>query len=265
MIDVDGQRLRVAIRAGADDRPPLVLMNGIGAPLEVLQPFVDELDPAWEVIRFDVPGIGGSPLPPRPYRFPSLSRMVGQMLDGLGHDTVDVLGISWGGGLAQQFACTERRRCRRVVLVGTGAGMAMVPARPRILLRMATPRRYRDPEYLQRVAGELYGGSMRTDGERTVELMHTAMRGGQLRGYALQLACGAGWTSAPFLPLLRQPTLVLAGDDDPIIPVVNGRFLAALIPKSRLHIYPGGHVDLAAKPDLLTPLIEDFLSEDGHA
>jgi pimeloyl-ACP methyl ester carboxylesterase len=62
-VAVGGQQLRVAVRPGDGTRPPLVLATGIGASLEVLQPFVDHLDPAIEVIRFDVPGVGG-----RPYR-----------------------------------------------------------------------------------------------------------------------------------------------------------------------------------------------------
>ena len=68
-IIVDGQPLRIAIRPGDGTRTPLLLLNGIGVNLEVLQPFVDALDPAIEVIRFDVPGTGGSPAPTRPLPF----------------------------------------------------------------------------------------------------------------------------------------------------------------------------------------------------
>ena len=75
-VEIDGQRLRVAIRPGRPPRLPLLLINGIGARLEVLEPFVAALDPAVEVIRFDPPGVGGSPLPPRPYRFTGLCRMI---------------------------------------------------------------------------------------------------------------------------------------------------------------------------------------------
>ena len=75
-VAVGSQLLRVAVRSGDGTRPPLVLANGIGASLEVLQPFVDHLDPAIEVIRFDVPGVGGSPLPRLPYRLPRLARLV---------------------------------------------------------------------------------------------------------------------------------------------------------------------------------------------
>jgi len=70
-----------------------------------------------------------------------------------------------------------------------------------------------------------------------------------------------GWTSVPFLPFLHQPTLVLTGDDDPIVPAANGRILAALIPNAELHVYPGGHIDLVANPDLLVPRIDRFLAK----
>ena len=110
-ITVRRQRLRVAIRKGDGTRTPLLLMNGIGVNFEVLQQFVDALNPAIEVIRFDVPGTGGSPAPLIPYRFSSHARLVAEMLDQLGYQQVDVLGVSWGGALAQQFALQYPRRC----------------------------------------------------------------------------------------------------------------------------------------------------------
>ena len=59
----------------------------------------------------------------------------------------------------------------------------------------------------------------------------------------------------------RQPTLVLAGDDDPIIPLANARILAALIPSARLHVYHGGHLELVTRPDLLAPVVAGFLAQ----
>ena len=140
-VTVGGQQLRVAVRPGDGTRTPLVLANGIGASLEVLQPLVDHLDPAIEVVRFDVPGVGGSPLPRLPYRLPGLARLLARLLDRLGRQRVDLLGISWGGGLAQQFALSQRDRCRRLVLAATGAGTPMVPVRPGVMAWMANPRR----------------------------------------------------------------------------------------------------------------------------
>src|SRR6516164_617188 len=158
-----GQRRKVAIRPGNGTRTPLLLFNGIGANLELLQPLVDALDPAIEVIRFDVPGVGGSPTPPLPLRFPALAWLTGRMLDQLGYTRVDALGVSWGGALAQQFALQYRWRCRRLVLVSTATGAIMVPGKPSVLAKMATPRRYFDPTYMASIAGIIYGGSVRPE------------------------------------------------------------------------------------------------------
>jgi len=264
-VAVGGQPLRVAVRSGDPGRTPLLLLNGIGVGLEALDPLVEALDPAIPVIRFDPPGVGGSPLPATPYRLPGLARTVLRLLDVLGQEQVDVLGISWGGGLAQQLARTGGRRCRRLVLVATGTGALMVPAHPRVLARMATPRRYLDRNHLRRIAAEIYGGSARTDPRIATWLLHTHGRVGPRRGYYYQLLAGAGWTSVPFLPALRQPTLVLTGDDDPLIPTINGRLLATLIPNARLHVYRGGHLELVADPGLLVPVIEEFLHADPPA
>jgi poly(3-hydroxyalkanoate) depolymerase len=257
---VSGTPLRVAIRPSTGTGPPLLLANGIGTSLEVFQPFVDALDPAIEVIRFDVPGVGGSPLPARPYRFATLARLLRGLLDELGYQAADILGFSWGGELAQQFALCSPRRCRPLVLVATGTGpQTMVPGNPLALAKMLTQRQYLDADYSRRIAGKLYGGSARTDPE-TISGILLQTRVGPLRGYLYQHAAGLGWTSLPFLPLIRQPTLVLAGDDDPIIPLVNARILAALIPSARLHVYSGGHAELVARPGLLAPLVSDFLA-----
>ena len=257
---VDGQQLRVAIRPGTGPAPPLLMVNGIGASLELLQPFVDELDPAVPVIRFDAPGVGGSPLPGRPYRFTGLCRLMAHLLTALGHDEADVLGISWGGGIAQHFAMFQRERCRRLILVSTATGSLMVPARPRVLARMVTPRRYLDRQYLRRAAPHLYGGSARSQPDRVSELMNAENRVGPPLGYVYQLLAGACWTSLPFLPLIRQPTLILSGDDDPLIPLANARLMHSLIPRSQLHVYHGGHLGLVTEAAELAPVIGQFLA-----
>jgi poly(3-hydroxyalkanoate) depolymerase len=262
ILTIGGRAMRVAVREGAPGRPPLLLCNGIGASLELLQPFVDALDPRRGVIRFDMPGIGGSPAPVIPYHLAASAPLLSGLLDQLGYQRADVLGISWGGGLAQQFALSRPDRVRRLVLVATGPGALMVPAHPRVLLRMLTPRRHRDPGYAARIAGELYGGSVRKDPALARDLLHATTRLGQARGYYYQLISSIGWTSLPRLPKLRPPTLILAGDDDPIIPLVNARIMHRLIPRSELHIYHGGHLELAADAERIAPVVEAFLDAD---
>jgi poly(3-hydroxyalkanoate) depolymerase len=260
-VRVGQQSIRTSVRAGDPARPSLVLANGIGASLELLQPFVDEIDPDIGVIRFDVPGVGGSPLPPRPYRFTGLVRLLDRVLDQLGCDQVDMLGISWGGALAQQFALLNPRRCRRLVLASTATGSLMVPAGPRILKNMITPRRYRDPGYAVQIAANLYGGRLREDPELARRLLHSHLRLGPGCGYAYQLLAGLGWTSLPFLPLIRQQTLILAGSDDPIIPLVNARIMRRLLPHADLLIYDDGHLGLLTRAPELGKAVSDFLGQ----
>jgi poly(3-hydroxyalkanoate) depolymerase len=252
-----GEPLRVSARPGTG--PPLLLCNGIGASLDLLQPFVDALDPAIPVIRFDAPGIGGSSPARRPYRFATLAWMLGRLLRDIGYESFDVLGISWGGGLAQQLALQYPRRCRRLVLVSTATGCLMVPAGPRILRKMITPRRYRDSNYAISIAADIYGGSLREKPELIQQLFDSHSRLASRRGYLLQLLAAAGWTSLPFLPLIRQPTLVLAGDDDPIIPLANAKILTRLIPRARLEVYHDGHLALVSRADELAPAVATFL------
>src|SRR5499433_910504 len=163
--DVGGQMLRVGVRRGQDARQPLLLFNGIGANIELVEPFLDVFDGP-EAIIFDVPGVGGSPAPILPYRPSNLARLSARLLDQLGHEQVDVLGVSWGGALAQQFAFQQRGRCRRLVLAATSPGHLMVPGRPSVLLKMATPRRYKDPGYFRKIAGDLYGGVLRNSPDK---------------------------------------------------------------------------------------------------
>src|SRR5882762_696588 len=162
LVPVLGQQIRVKVREGTG--VPLVLCNGIGASLEVLDPLVERLNPDTPIVRLDVPGTGGSPDSPLPYGFPYLAVVLGRLLRKVGIvGPVDVLGLSWGGALAQQFAFQNPRRCRRLILVSTGTGVIMVPGGPKVLAKMLTPRRFLDHDYASVIAGALYGGTVRTD------------------------------------------------------------------------------------------------------
>src|SRR5271163_1155511 len=256
-----GQRIRLNIRHGSG--VPLVLCNGIGASLEVLDPLVERLDPDLTVIRFDVPGTGGSPTSVVPYGFPYLAWVLGGVLSKLGIGVVDVLGLSWGGALAQQFAFQNPRRCRRLVLVATATGAIMVPASPLILMKIATPRRYRDPDYLASVAAQIYGGPVDL-GTAAVAALGSHMRPVSWRGYLYQLLAGTVWTSLFALPAIRQPTLLIAGTDDPIIPTVNAHLMRALLPHPQLYLHGGGHIDLITRADTIGPVIDCFLDRDDN-
>jgi poly(3-hydroxyalkanoate) depolymerase len=259
MFEIDGQKLRVGIREGTSDRPPLLMFNGIGANLELAEPFMNALDDTGAVI-FDIPGIGGSPAPSLPYRPSTIARLAKNLMQHLGFEQCDVSGVSWGGGMAQQFAHQYPGFCRKLILAATAPGITMVPGAPNVLVKMASIKRYTDPGYMRSIAAEIYGGAFRTD-DTLITRHAAAMKGATQYGYALQLLAMTGWTSLPWLWTLRQPTLILAGTDDPLVPVINAKVMATFIPKSRLQLVDDGHLFLVTDPDWSARTIEGFLRE----
>lgn len=260
-VTIDGQLLQVAIRHGDGCGPPLLLFNGIGANWELAKPFLEALTTTTAII-FDVPGVGGSPRPLLPYRPSTLARLGADLVAQLGYAQVDAAGVSWGGGIAQQFAHQFPKRCRRLVLAATAPGFTMVPASPSVLWKMATPRRYTDKDYMDRIAADIYGGAFRYDPSLIARHV-TAMHGARNLGYLYQLLAMAGWTSLPWLWSLLQPTLVLMGSDDPLVPPINGHILASLIPNAELRMIDDGHLFLVTRPAETAALIEAFLAGES--
>ena len=263
MVRVGNQQIYVAIQQGRSHRVPLLLINGIGANLEMLDPFVAALYDVSEAkattIRFDVPGVGGSPNMKRPLWVRGVVTLIGKMLQQLDYPQVDVLGISWGGAVAQQMAWQLSSMCRRLILVATAPGIVGVPPRPKVALQLASPLRYFRPRRIGKVAAELYGGRFRTDPTLSAEYAEHVRAPGVL-GYYGQMLALSGWSSLPFLGRLPQPTLILAGDDDPIIPLTNARMMAARIPKARLQVMKdSGHLFLFTQAEKTAELIEGFL------
>ena len=259
LIDVDGQTLRVGIKHGPKERPPLLLFNGIGANLELAQPFMCALKQTKAII-FDVPGVGGSPLPSLPYRPSTIARLSMRLLEQIGHQQVDVAGVSWGGGLAQQFAHQHSDACRKLVLAATSPGAIMVPGSPSVLWKLATPRRYLDRNFLRRVAPQIYGGAFRNDPELIAKHAE-AMSGASKMGYLYQLLAMTGWSSLPWLWALKQPTLILVGRDDPIVPPLNGHIMARMMRNARLQTLDDGHLFMVTQPAQTATIIESFLAE----
>ena len=258
-VEVSGLRLRVG-RHG--EGPPLLLITGIGANLDMWAP-LERLLPGRELVAFDAPGVGLSQRPSLPLRMGSLSRIVRELMDVLALERADVLGYSFGGGLAQELARRAPERVRRLVLCATGPGLGGMPPKPMAALMLASPARYYHPRLLELSIPHIAGG--RTARDASVLAEHAGARLAHppdVLGYAYQLYAAAGWTSLPWLRSIKQPTLIVAGDDDPAVPVANARMLAARLPNARLHVIQGGgHLFLLDEPESAVGEIGAFLDE----
>ena len=255
---MEGLRLRVKVQGSG---PPLLLVMGLGGNIEMWQPLVEQLSD-FETIAFDAPGMGESEIPRWPVSMRGLARITAGIVRQLGYGRVDVLGVSYGGAIAQELAYRHREIVRRMVLAATSFGLGGLPGKPSALAMLATPYRYYSRSHLKAIAPRLYGGRIARqpeliDRDAYARLGHAP----SWRGYAWQLAAIAGWSSLPFLRRISVPVLVLTGDDDPIIRVFNGRMLAGLIPGAQLHVMRGsGHLFLIDEAENSANLIRKFLT-----
>lgn len=255
---VDGMELRVA-RWRLDqpsEHPPLLFFNGIGANIEAVAPLAEALEERG-FIMFDMPGTGESPDPVLPYNPFTMSWTALSLLKRFGIEQVDVMGMSWGGSMAQHFALQHGAQVRRVVLAATSPGMLMIPGDPKMLAQMADPYSAIN-EMLMR---EYLTAMDNADESKLARNSVGNISPPSATGYFYQLMAIAGWTSLPALPFLDKPVLVMMGEDDPIIPLANGRLLAEMIPDARLEVFAGaGHLFLMTNPAKAVRLLREFLS-----
>lgn len=258
---IGNQTLRTAIWSGTDKgrgkRTPLLFFNGIGANLEIAQAFADTFT-GRDIITFDMPGVGGSPDPKIPYRPWWVAYAAKEILLQNRYTKVDVLGVSWGGGPAQQFAWQYKRMTRNLVLCATTTGVTMVPGNPKALSKMISPKRYIDRDFLAKNFETLYGDAAK-DGvhDFSINMVPPSMK-----GYLYQLGAMAGYSTLPFIRRIKAKTLVIMGGNDHIVPVVNGRILHYGLKNSELKVLDGaGHLFLLTRRDETVEMIREFFNE----
>jgi pimeloyl-ACP methyl ester carboxylesterase len=252
-LSVQGLRTRVQVQG---DGPALLLVNGIWGELVSWRRLLPHLA-GFRTIAFDAPGIGDTEFPPYPMSLPALARFAVGVLDAIGEPRAHVLGISFGGLVAQQVATIAPGRVDRLVLVSTSSGLLHMPGQPAALLRLLSPL---PTDQVGAAAGRTFGGRIRREPAVLPRLNLAAPR--SLEAYWHRLSGLTGWWGAPWS--IRQPTLVLTGDDDPIVHPANSRILASLIPGARLEVVPGGgHLMLFDSPAVVAPHVTAFLAGQG--
>ncbi|MEL0254150.1 MAG: alpha/beta hydrolase [Novosphingobium sp.] len=259
-VGVAGRRLHVARwHRGTTSPKPLLMLNGIGMNLEMLAPLARAL-PEREVLCFDIPGVGSSPDPIIPYTIPHMALTTAALLDRLGLEQVDILGISWGGALAQQFAFQHKARTGRVILAATSPGGTMVPGNTAMLAHLADPMEYTVERTLRRNLASIYNGG----GSGRVSL--NAAKAPSPMGFTCQMAAFSTWSSLPFLSLLDVPVLVMADEEDQLVPPANAHILHNAIPHSQIDMFKGGgHLFMLSQTERFVRRLRTFLDNETGA
>jgi poly(3-hydroxyoctanoate) depolymerase len=234
---------------------PLLLLNGIGAPVELWRPLLPHLGDV-QAIAFDAPGSGATPPGQWPMSIHGHARLALDVLDRLDCPSAAVLGFSFGGLVAQELAHCARSRVERLVLASTSCGWGGIPGSLPALLGLGSPDRY---------ASSTAFATARSDGEPPATAPPLTSPAADRRGRFFQAAAAVSWSSAWWLWQVRQPALVVTGDLDTVVPSVNSAILATLLPVARLHVVRGGgHLCILEQAAELGPLLRSFLLSGGN-
>lgn len=240
-IKIGGNQVRCLKRINAGDHAPLLICNGLGQSLEVLRPLIDEIQDR-SIIAFDIPGIGRTPMIDGISTIPDYAGFALQVMDALNIRSFDILGISWGGAVAQQLARSAPERVGKLVLAITSAGgLGSWWGTPIALSEIMFPLRYMSKSYGNLVGPLMYGGEAMFAPADFREYSKHAIAPSP-EGYFSQVRAMCSWTSLPWLGQLKQKTLVIAGKYDGLIPIANQMLLANMIPNARLEVYSAGHL-----------------------
>lgn len=266
MMEIAGANVRVRIE-GPADAPPIILMHGFIYSLESWDEWAGALKSDHRVIRFDLLGHGLSgPDPKQRYSPDERAAFVGEVMDALGIERAIVGGNSLGGLAAWRFAATAPERVASLILISPGGysanGVSDTPLSPpapmALFLRTA-------PEAgIAYALGNVYGDDKNVTPER-VKLVGDMMRQpGNGEAFVQSIEEFSLPDPDAMLRAITAPTLILWGSDDAVIPVDQGRRMAATIPNAKLVIYDGvGHVAQEEAPDETIADVRAFFAEIG--
>ncbi len=243
------------------DGPNLLFVNGSGSSIEVARPLIERVATRFDVLVHDQRGLGRTSVPERQ---PTMADYAGDalaLLDHVGWPTTRMVGVSFGGMVAQEIAVTAPARIERLALVCTSAGgaggasyplheLARLPVDERNAIGLKLVDTRYDEEFLaahpldRAIIANRAAGAARP---RTPE---------QQRGEAMQLEARRNHDVTERLGRITAPTLVACGAYDGIAPPANSAAIHDRIAGSQLRTYEGGHLFVIQDPQALPDILE---------
>jgi len=247
------------------DGEPLILIPGLAAGRWIWFKQVLQLSEQFRVITFDPRGLGLSPLYSDQLTIPLLADDVVVLLHRLGIKRAHILGASFGGFVAQEFALANPEMTRTLVLSCTSFGGPRHVAPPmETLMAIASTNGFNTEERIRRILLPAFSSDFARDHPEGVDQIVKLRLSGTVteEAYRAQLMAAAGFNAEPKLGDIKAPTLVISGDSDAIVPVQNSRNLAAEIPGAELRIIEGGsHLFFIERPEEFNRSVIEFLKE----
>lgn len=247
--------------------PPLLLLNGIGLDLSAWGPLVEQLRGERKLVLLETRGSGLSGPPSEPCTTARLAADALALLDHLSLGSVDVLGFSLGGLVAQELALLAPARIRSLVLVSTATRL---PARTRRVLdawrRLLLAGVEADTFRREQFAWIFGPATLENDAliEGALATLANAPAP-SARGFAAQADACLAHDTRERASRIGSPALVLAGEDDVLLPATAAETLAGLLPQGRFERHPGGHAFLSESTRVVAASILRFLGSTHEA
>jgi 3-oxoadipate enol-lactonase len=239
---------------------PLLFLNGSGSTLESSKLLIDVFRKAFDVVAHDQRGLGRTSIPHGPYAMADYAHDALALLDHIGWESCRVVGVSFGGMVAQELAVTAPERVERLALVCTSPGgrerasyplheLEGLPDAERAAIALKILDTRFDDEWL--AAHPSDRALVKAMGERNAGTKSDEQR----RGEREQLDARRRHDVWDRLPAITCPTLVAAGRYDGIAPPANSEAIATQIAGADLRLYEGGHAFFAQDPNALRDVI----------
>jgi pimeloyl-ACP methyl ester carboxylesterase len=249
---------------------PLVLVPGFGAGMWIWYKQIPALAERFRVVSFDPRGVarsgdgGVGELSTR-----LLADDVAALLDALGLRDAHILGGSFGGFVAQEFALAYPARTRGLILCCTSfGGPGHRPPRPATLEAIASTKGLNTQDRVRRNLLLAFSPRFAEESPGEVERVVRLRDENHVpeRVYLQQLQAAVSFDARPRVAHIRAPTLVITGDEDAVVPHENSVNLAALIPGARLRVVAGGsHAFFIERAEEFNRAVADFVeSVEGH-
>ncbi|MDP3107388.1 alpha/beta fold hydrolase [Hydrogenophaga sp.] len=265
-VRVGGMDVHLRDEGPREDPLPIVLVHGTSASLHTWDGWVDTLKQRHRVIRVDLPGFGlTGPSPDGDYSLPAYARFIVQLMDRLNLQQVVLAGNSLGGAVAWKTAVDHPSRVARLVLVDAagypmeaqsiplGFRLANIPALSP-LLRNVLPRRL-----VESSVRNVYADPGKVTPELIDRYFELTLREGNRRALSDRLRAGNEAFAAQ-IAQIKQPTLVLWGAQDRLIPPTQAQYFARDIAGSQVRVFEGlGHVPHEEDPARTVAAVQAFL------
>ena len=245
---------------GPADAPAVLMLGSLGSTLAMWEAQAAALAGPYRVVRADLRGHGGSPVPPGPYTVDDLVADAVALLDRLGIGAAHVVGLSLGGMTAMRLAALHPDRVDRLAVLCTSALLG--PASGWID-RAATVRASGPGAVAPTVVGRWFTEARRKADPDLVARHERMVAGTPAEGYAACCEAIAVMDLRADLPRIVAPTLAIAGAEDPVTTPDHLRDIAAAVPRARLFVVPGAaHLACVEQPAAVNAVLAVHLAGD---